>query len=163
MHTEPAALHGCGSDRDYARRSSTFRLPLSTSPLRPLHPFFATEHDFVWCLPPGPLWWEQAMKEVRWTLYLAATEAAQQGGSLRILPPPKVRPDHLPLSRAVTIDAADGPALRRVRRMFLGWSAYEDIGDYESFGWWDLQGDGTHSDAVEAAADFEPFECIDQA
>ena len=147
-----------GYDRDYARRTTTFRLPLSTSPLRPLHPFFTTEHDFVWCLPPGPLWWEQAMKEVRWTLYLAATEAAQQGGSLRILPPPKVRPDHLPLSRAVTIDAADGPALRRVRRMFLGWSAYEDIGDYESFGWWDLQGDGTHSDAVDAAADFEPFD-----
>ena len=98
------------------------------------------------------------MKEVRWTLYLAATEAAQQGGSLRILPPPKVRPDHLPFSHAVTIDAGDGPALRRVRRMFLGWSAYEDNGDYESFGWWDLQGDATHSDAVDAAADFEPFD-----
>ena len=98
------------------------------------------------------------MKEVRWTLYLAANEAAQQGGSLRILPPPKVRPDHLPLSHAVSIDAADGPALQRVRRMFLGWSAYEDIGGYESFGWWDLQGDGTHSDAVDAAADFEPFD-----
>ena len=27
--------------------------------------------------------------------------------------------------------------------------------DYESFGWWDLQGDGTHSDAVDAGADFE--------
>ena len=48
-----------------------------------------------------------------------------------VLPPPKVRPDHLPLSHAVDIDAADGPALRRVRRMFLGWSAYEAIGDYE--------------------------------
>ena len=59
---------------------------------------------------------------------------------------------------AVAIDAADGPALQRVRRMFLGWSAYEDIGDYESFGWWDLQGDATHSDAVDAAADFEPFD-----
>ena len=56
-----------GYDRDYARRTTTFRLPLSTSPLRPLHPFFATEHDFVWCLPPGPLWWEQALKEIRWT------------------------------------------------------------------------------------------------
>ena len=42
--------------------------------------------------------------------------------------------------------------------MFLGWSAYEDNGDYESFGWWDLQGDATHSDAVDAAADFEPFD-----
>ena len=31
-----------------------------------------------------------------------------------------------------------------------GWSAYEAIGDYETFGWWDLQGDGTHSDAVDA-------------
>ena len=84
-----------------------------------------------------------------------ANEAAQQGGSLRILPPPKVRPDHLPLSHAVTIDAADGPALRRVRRIFLGWSVYDDNGDYESFGWWDLQGYGTHSDAVDAGADFE--------
>ena len=28
-------------------------------------------------------------------------------------------------------------------------------GDYESFGWWDLQGDGTHSDAVDAGADLE--------
>ena len=98
------------------------------------------------------------MKEIRCTLYLAATEAAQQGGSLRILPPPKVRPDHLPLSHAVDVDAADGPALQRVRRMFLGWSAYEAIGDYETFGWWDLQGDGTHSDVVDAESDFEPFD-----
>ena len=42
--------------------------------------------------------------------------------------------------------------------MFLGWSAYEAISDYESFGWWDLQGDGTHSDAVDAESDFEPFD-----
>ena len=147
-----------GYDRDYARRTTTFRLPLSTSPLRPLHPFYTTEHDFVWCLPPGPLWWEQALKEIRWTLYLAATEAAQQGGFLRILPPPKVRPDHLPLSHALDIDAEDGRALRRVRRMFLGWSAYEAIDDYETFGWWDLQGDGTHTDVVDAEAGFEPFD-----
>ena len=32
------------------------------------------------------------------------------------------------------------------------------IGDYDSFGWWDLQGDGTHSDAADAEADFEPFD-----
>ena len=42
--------------------------------------------------------------------------------------------------------------------MFLGWSTYEAIGDYETFGWWDLQGDGTHSDAVDAESDFEPFD-----
>ena len=74
-----------------------------------------------------------------------------------MLPPPKVRPDHLPLSHAVDIDAADGPALRRLRRTFLGWIAYEAVGDYESFGWWDLQGDGTYSDAVDAESDFEAF------
>ena len=42
--------------------------------------------------------------------------------------------------------------------MFLGWSAYEAIGDYDRFGWWDLQGDGTCSDAVDAESDFEPFD-----
>ena len=38
------------------------------------------------------------------------------------------------------------------------WSAYEAIDDYETFGWWDLQGDGTHSDVVDAEAGFEPFD-----
>ena len=55
-----------GYDRDYARRTTTFRLPLSTSHVRPLHLCFTTEHDFVWCLPPGPVWWEQAMTLTRW-------------------------------------------------------------------------------------------------
>ena len=44
------------------------------------------------------------------------------------------------LSHAVEIDATDRPALRRVRRLFLGWSAYEATDGYEN-GWWDLQGD----------------------
>ena len=65
----------------FARRLQIFRLPSDTSGLLPLHPVFTTEHDFVWCLPPAPYWWEQAMRRVRWTLYHAATEAANQGGS----------------------------------------------------------------------------------
>jgi hypothetical protein len=142
-------------DRDYARRTMTFRLPLRTSGRSPLHPFFTTEHDFVWCLPPGPFWWSDALRLVRWSLYLAATEATQQGGSLRLLPPPKVQPDLFQLSDALQIDAADGPALRRVRRLFLGWSYYETPDGYADFGWWDLQGDGTATDTADAEADGE--------
>ena len=103
--------------------AGTFRLPLRASGRSPLHPFFTTEHDFVWCLPPGPFWWSDALTLVRWTLYLAvATEATQQGGSLRLLPPPKVQPHSFLLSDALEIDAADGAALRRVRRLFLGYA-----------------------------------------
>ena len=117
-----------------------------------------TEHDFVGCLPPGPFWWFDAITKVRWTLYLAATEATQQGGSLRLLPPPKVQPDLFQLSDALQIDAADGPALRRVRRLFLGWSYYKTPDGYADFGWWDLQGDGTVTDTADAdaAADLAP-------
>jgi len=33
------------------------------------------------------------MRQVRWILYHAATEAVNQGGSLRLLPPPKTKPE----------------------------------------------------------------------
>jgi len=63
--------------------------------------------------------------------------------------------DSFLLSDALAIDAADGPALRRVRRLFLGWSDYETPDGYEDFGWWDLQGDGTATDTANAEADGE--------
>ena len=94
-----------------------------------------------------------ALRLVRWSLYLAATEATQQGGTLRLLPPPKVQPDSFLLSDALEIDAADGPALRRVRRLFLGGSDYETPDGYADFGWWDLPGDGTATDTADAEAD----------
>ena len=56
---------------------------------------------------------------------------------------------------APQIDAADGPALRRVRRLFLGWSYYETPDGYADFGWWDLQGDSTATDTADAEADGE--------
>ena len=56
---------------------------------------------------------------------------------------------------APQIDAADGPALRRVRRLFLGWSYYKTPDGYADFGWWDLQGDGTATDTADAEADGE--------
>ncbi|MFZ8927457.1 MAG: hypothetical protein ACO3CU_11950, partial [Candidatus Nanopelagicales bacterium] len=111
-------------DREIARQQQIFCLPSDTSGSLPLHPVFTTEHDFVWCLPPAPFWWEQAMRQVRWTLYHAATEAANQGGSLRLRPPPKTKPDPFLLRRAVVIANADphgGQALRRIQRLFLGW------------------------------------------
>jgi len=63
------------------------------------------------------------MRRLRWTLYHAATEAANQGGSLRLRPPPKTKPDHFLLRHAVVIAKADqhgGQALRRIQRLFLG-------------------------------------------
>ena len=110
-----------------------FHLPSHTSGSLPLHPVFSTEHDFVWCLPPAPFWWEQAMRQVRWTLYHAATEAANQGGSLRLRPPPKTKPDPFLLRHAVVIANADPhgvQALRRIQRLFLGWSDYDDLSGY---------------------------------
>lgn len=98
-----------GYDRD-ARQTKQFRLPRSTSGMLP---FFSTEHNFVWCLPPGPLLWELAMWKVRWTHYHAAMDAAAQGGSLRLLPPPT----RFLISHALEVDGAytlGGPALRRI-------------------------------------------------
>jgi len=86
---------------------------------------------------------------VRWTLYHAAAEAVHQGGSLRLLPPPKTKPETFLLRRAVVIASANphgGPALRRIQRLFLGWSDYDDEQGYETFGWWDLQGDPERAD-----------------
>jgi hypothetical protein len=140
-------------DREIARQQHIFHLPSHTSGSLPLHPVFSTEHDFVWCLPPAPFWWEQAMRQVRWTLYHAATEAANQGGSLRLRPPPKTKPDPFLLRHAVVIANADphgGQALRRIQRLFLGWSDYDDLSGYENFGWWDLQGDPENADQEEA-------------
>ena len=93
------------------------------------------------------------MRQVRWTLYHAATEAANQGGSLRLRPPPKTKPDPFLLRHAVVIANADphgGQALRRIQRLFLGWSDYDDLSGYENFGWWDLQGDPENADQEEA-------------
>ena len=53
------------------------------------------------------------------------------------------------------MEATDRPALSRVRRLFLGWSDFGATDGYETFGWWDLQGDGTHADAVAVEADVE--------
>ena len=89
------------------------------------------------------------MRRVRWTLYHAAAEAVHQGGSLRLLPPPKTKPETFLLRRAVVIASANphgGPALRRIQRLFLGWSDYDDEQGYETFGWWDLQGDPERAD-----------------
>ena len=89
------------------------------------------------------------MRRVRWTLYHAAAEAANQGGSLRLLPPPKTKPETFLLCRAVVIAIANPhgrPALRRIQRLFLGWSDYDDSQGYETFGWWDLQGDPERAD-----------------
>ena len=83
----------------------------------------------------------------------AATEAANQGGSLRLRPPPKTKPDPFLLRHAVVIANADphgGQALRRIQRLFLGWSDYDDLSGYENFGWWDLQGDPENADQEEA-------------
>ena len=74
--------------------------------------------------------------------------------SLWVLPLP-TSPDSFLLSDALEIDAADGPALRRVRRLFLGWSYYETPDGYADFGWWDLQGDGTATGTADAEADGE--------
>ena len=82
-------------------------------------------------------------------------EATQQGGSLRLLPPPKTQPDSFLHSDALEIDAADGPDLRRARRLFLGGSDYETPDGYADFGWWDLQGNGTAMDTVVSGADAE--------
>jgi len=93
------------------------------------------------------------MRQVRWTLYHAATEAASQGGSLRLRPPPKTKPEPFLLRRAVVIANADrhgGQALHRIQRLFLGWSDYDDSSGYENFGWWDLQGDPENADQEEA-------------
>ena len=79
--------------------------------------------DFVWCLPPAPFWWKQAMRQVCWTLYHAATEAANLGGSLRLRPPPKTKPDPFLLRHAVVIANADphgGQALRPMALMRHG-------------------------------------------
>ena len=60
------------------------------------------------------------------------------------------------LRRAVVIANANrhgGQALRRIRRLFLGWSDYDDLSGYENFGyigWWDLQGDPENADQEEA-------------
>jgi hypothetical protein len=53
------------------------------------------------------------------------------------------------------IDAADGPALRRVRRLFLDDGASDG---YEAFGWWDLQGGSTNADAEDAGVQVEVFQ-----
>jgi len=93
------------------------------------------------------------MRQVRWTLYHAATEAANQGGSLRLRPPPKTKPDPFLLRRAVVITNANphgGQALRRIQRLFLGWSDYDDLAGYENLGWWDLQGDPENAEQEEA-------------
>ena len=36
--------------------------------------------------------------------------------------------------------------------------SYGDSDGYEKFGWWDLQGDGTHADEEDAGAEVEIFE-----
>ena len=57
------------------------------------------------------------------------------------------------LRHAVVIANADphgGQALRRIQRLFLGWSDYDDLSGYENFGWWDLQGDPENADQEEA-------------
>ena len=67
----------------------------------------------MWCMYTGPLWREHVcgnvMRKVRLTLHHAATEAANQGGSLRLLPPPKINPEPFLLRRVVVIDAAGPP------------------------------------------------------
>ena len=64
-------------------------------------------------------------------------------GSLRLLPPPKTKPETFLLRRAVVIANANPhgeQALRRIQRLFLGWSDYDDSEGYENFGGWDPQG-----------------------
>ena len=65
----------------------------------------------------------------------------------------KTKPDPFLLRRAVVIDNANwhgqssgGQALRRIQRLFLGWSDYDDMSGYDNFGWWDLQGDPENAD-----------------
>ncbi len=63
---------------------------------------------------------------------------------MRLLPPPKTKPENFLLRRAVVIATANphgGPALRRIQRLLPGWSDYDDSEGYENFGWWDLQGE----------------------
>jgi len=105
-----------------------------------------------------------------------------QGGSLRLLPPPQI----LLHSRAITVDVdctLGGPDLRRIPRLFLGWSTYGDPHGTMHFGWWDLQGRGADqarppkrrrrlmsssptrtatgtTDAVVATSDCAPFVCV---
>ena len=94
-------------DRDIARQQQIFCLPSDTSGTLPMHPVFTTEHDFVWCLSLAPFWWERAMRQGHWTLCHAATEAARQGGSLQLLPPPKIKPEPFLLHRVVVIANAN--------------------------------------------------------
>jgi hypothetical protein len=65
----------------------------------------------------------------------AATEAANQGGSLRLRPPPKTKPEPFLLRRAANANPHWGQALRRIQRLFLGWSDYDKLAGYETFGW----------------------------
>ena len=65
-------------------------------------------------------------------------------------PPLKTKPDSFMLRRAVVIANADRHGLRRLQRLFLGWSDYDDSSGYENFGWWDLQGDPENADQEEA-------------
>ena len=86
----------------------------------------------MWCQPPLPFRWEQAMREVRWTLYHAATEAANQVSAPPGVLPPETKPDPFLLRRAVVINAADplgGQALCHIQRLLLGWSDYGDSKD----------------------------------
>ncbi len=73
----------------------------------PLRPFFTRLTISSGACPWGP--WDCAMQKARWTLNPVATEADALGGSLRLLPPPRVQPDtdQLLLRRALVIDAAD--------------------------------------------------------
>ena len=53
-------------------------------------------------------------------------------------------------SSSPTPTRTGGQALRRIQRLFLGWSDYDDLSGYENFGWWDLQGDPENADQEEA-------------
>ena len=92
--------------------------------LNHLHPMLNTPTALddpanLWCLPPGPLWWSNAMLELLPAFYLASAERSRAGvpGELAFRPPTFTpepgRPTDRPFGRPVSmLSRFDGRRLR---------------------------------------------------